>query len=51
MEEKNARYQDHLKNGETTQNASRLAVQDTVEHLGHSRHREDLAKAYLRGGI
>ena len=44
---KNSKYKDHLKDGETTQNARRLAVEDTIEHLGHSRNRADLAKAYL----
>jgi hypothetical protein len=44
---KNAKYKDHLKDGKTTQKASELAVEDTVEHLGHSRNRRDLALAYL----
>jgi hypothetical protein len=44
---KNAKYQDHLKDGKTTRKASELAVQDAVEHLGHSRNRRDLALAYL----
>lgn len=44
---KNAKYKDHLKDGKTTQKASELAVQDAVEHLGHSRNRKDLARAYL----
>jgi site-specific recombinase XerD len=44
---KNAKYKDHLKDGETPQNARKLAVEDTVEHLGHSRNRADLARAYL----
>ncbi len=48
VEEKNARYRDHLKDGRTTKNARQLAIQDTVEHLGHSRTRKDLANAYLR---
>jgi len=39
---KNAKYQDQLKDGKTTKKAHQLAVQDTVEHLGHSRHRKDL---------
>jgi hypothetical protein len=46
-EVKNARYKDHIKDGKTTKEAKKLAVQDTVEHLGHSRHRKDLAAAYL----
>ena len=45
---KNTRYKDHLKDGKTTKKASQLAVQDTVEHLGHSRNRWDVAAAYLR---
>ncbi len=48
VEAKNARYWDHLKDGKTTKKARQLAVQDTVEHLGHSRNRKDLARAYLR---
>jgi hypothetical protein len=48
VEAKNAKYLDHLKNGKTTKEARQLAVQDTVEHLGHSRNRKDLAAAYLR---
>ena len=44
---KNAKYKDHLKDGKTTKKASKMAVQDTVEHLGHSRNRRDLALAYL----
>src|SRR5436190_1604659 len=48
VEAKNAKYRDHLRDGKTTKKASQLAVQDTVEHLGHSRHRKDLAAAYLR---
>jgi hypothetical protein len=50
LEEKNARYQDHLKKGKTTKKARRLAVEETVEHLGHSRNRRDLAAAYLGKG-
>jgi hypothetical protein len=45
---KNAKYKDHVKDGKTTKQASELAVQDTVEHLGHSRNRSDLARAYLK---
>jgi hypothetical protein len=50
VEMKNAKYKDHVKDGKTTKNARQLAVQDTVEHLGHSRNRRDLAEAYLRKG-
>ncbi len=48
VEVKNAKYREHLKKGQTTKKARRLAVQDTVEHLGHGRTRKDLALAYLR---
>jgi len=48
VEAKNQKYKDHLKDGKTTKKARQLAVQDTVEHLGHSRTRKDLAAAYLR---
>jgi hypothetical protein len=48
VEAKNARYKDHLREGKTTKKAGQLAVQDTVEHLGHSRNRRDLGMAYLR---
>lgn len=44
---KKAKYQEHLKDGNTTKRSSELAVQDAVEHLGHSRNRRDLALAYL----
>jgi hypothetical protein len=44
---KNEKYRKHLEKGETTQNARKLAVEETVEHLGHSRNRKDLAAAYL----
>jgi hypothetical protein len=44
---KKAKYKDHLEDGKTTRKASEMAVQDAVEHLGHSRNRKDLAKAYL----
>ncbi len=47
VEIKNARYREHLKEGKTTREARQLAIQDTVEHLGHSRNRKDLALAYL----
>ena len=46
-EMKNAKYKDHLKDGKTTKDARKLAVEDTVEQLGHSRNRRDLAEAYL----
>jgi hypothetical protein len=47
VELKNAKYKDHVKAGKSTRKARQLAVQDTVEHLGHSRNRKDLALAYL----
>lgn len=47
IELKNSRYKDHVKVGKSTRKARQLAVQDTVEHLGHSRNRKDLALAYL----
>jgi hypothetical protein len=47
VEIKNAKYRDHRKDGKTPKKARQLAVQDTVEHLGHSRNRKDLALAYL----
>jgi hypothetical protein len=47
VEVKNEKYKKHLKEGATTKNASELAIQDAVEHLGHSRTRKDLAAAYL----
>jgi len=47
VEMKNAKYQEHLQDGKTTKDARKLAIQDTVEHLGHSRNRNDLAVAYL----
>jgi hypothetical protein len=47
VEAKNQKYKDHLKDGKTTKKARQLAVQDIVEHLGHSRSRNDLAAAYL----
>ncbi len=49
VELKNIKYREHLSAGKTTKNARRLAVEDTVEHLGHSRTRQDLAGAYLGG--
>ncbi len=48
VEVKNCKYMDHVRDGKTTKRARQLAVQDTVEHLGHSRNRKDLAAAYLR---
>ena len=47
VEAKNAKYLDYLKDGKTTRDARRLAVEETVEHLGHSRNRKDQARAYL----
>jgi hypothetical protein len=47
VEHKNLRYQLHRAAGLTTRAAKREAVEDTVEHLGHSRARKDLADAYL----
>ncbi len=47
VELKNRKYRDHLQAGATTRDARKKAVEDTVEHLGHSRNRKDLAKAYL----
>jgi hypothetical protein len=46
-EKKNALYKDYAKAGHSPKEARELAVQDTVEHLGHSRTRKDLANAYL----
>jgi len=51
VEEKNERYWKHLKDGKKTKDARRLAAEDTVEHLGHSRNRRDQAAAYLRRGL
>src|SRR6185503_9551339 len=51
VEEKNERYWKHLKDGKKTRDARRLAVEETVEHLGHSRNRRDQAAAYLRRGL
>ena len=47
VEMKNAKYKEYLKEGKSPKEARRLAVQDTVELLGHSRNRKDLAAAYL----
>jgi hypothetical protein len=44
-------YRDHLNDGKTTKDARRRAVEETVEHLGHSRNRRDQAAAYLRRGL
>jgi hypothetical protein len=44
---KNKKYRDHRKDGKTTKDARELAVEETVEHLGHSRNRTDVAAAYL----
>ena len=46
VEIKNAKY---LADGLTPRHARAQAVEDTVEHLGHSRTRQDLAGAYLGG--
>jgi len=51
VEEKNARYRENMKNGMTPKEARRKAVEEVVEHLGHSRNRKDLAEAYLRRGL
>jgi hypothetical protein len=49
VELKNRKYRQHLDSGQTTRVARKQAVEDTVEHLGHSRTRKDLASAYLGG--
>jgi hypothetical protein len=49
VEMKNLKYREHLAAGATTRNARKFALQDAVEHLGHSRTRKDLAAAYLGG--
>jgi hypothetical protein len=46
-EHKNRRYREHCASGLSPQEARERAVADTVEHLGHSRTRRDLASAYL----
>jgi hypothetical protein len=46
-EMKNALYKDYAKSGHSPKEARKLAVEDTIEHLGHSRTRKDLASAYL----
>jgi len=43
----NKRYRDYRAQGLTPEEARRLAVEDTVERLGHSRNRKDVAMAYL----
>lgn len=43
----NAKYHDYAGQGLPCKEARNRAVQDTVEHLGHSRNRKDLAVAYL----
>jgi site-specific recombinase XerC len=44
---KNERYWEYAKAGVAPKEARERAVQDTVEHLGHSRWRKDSAAAYL----
>ncbi len=43
----NDRYHDYRAQGLTPKEARRRAVEDTVERLGHSRKRRDVAAAYL----
>jgi site-specific recombinase XerD len=43
----NDRYHDYRAQGLTPEEARRRAVEDTVERLGHSRNRKDVAVAYL----
>lgn len=43
----NDRYHDYRAQGLTPEEAKRRAVEDTVERLGHSRSRKDVAAAYL----
>ena len=43
----NDRYHDYRAQGLTPEEARRRAVEDTVERLGHSRNRRDVAAAYL----
>ena len=43
----NDRYHDYRAQGLTPEEARRRAVEDTVERLGHSRNRRDVAVAYL----
>lgn len=47
---KNRLYHDHLREGLSPPKARVLAVEETVEHLGHSRTRTDTASAYLSTG-
>ena len=47
VERKRLKHGKHLAAGHTTRDARRKAVEDTVEHPGHSRAREDPASAYL----
>ncbi len=46
-EKKNALYRGYVDRGLAPHDARENAVQDTVEHLGHSRYRRDSASAYL----
>lgn len=43
----NDRYHDYRAQGLMPEEAKRRAVEDTVEQLGHSRNRKDVAAAYL----
>jgi hypothetical protein len=43
----NERYHDYRAQGLTPEEARRRSVEDTVERLGHSRNRKDVALAYL----
>ena len=47
VEHKNRQYDRYIQAGLPPKKARDQAVQDTVEKLGHSRSRRDLAKAYL----
>ena len=47
QELKNQLYKALVKQGFSTRKARQIAVRGAVEHLGHSRNRKDLAKAYL----
>jgi len=47
VEMKNQRYKEYLHQGLSPRDARRRAIEDVVEHLGHSRNRKDLALAYL----
>jgi hypothetical protein len=46
-EKKNSLYRENVEKGLPPHEARELAVQDTVEYLGHSRYRRDSARAYL----